>query len=677
MTRPAGAEDEDVVLFLLVALLVLPGGFAMNRLAGETSPYLRQHADNPVDWYPWGEEAFARARRENKPIFLSIGYATCYWCHVMEEESFEDPETAEILNRYFVSIKVDREERPDIDQLYMRAYQKMSGGAGGWPLNLFLTPEGKPFYGGTYFPKERRGGWPAFREVLLAVARAWAEREEELRAQAERLAPARILAQAPGGRPEGLERLALEALAFEFDPQHGGFGVEPKFPQAPLLGFLLRLAWLGDREAWGMLGPALLAMAEGGIYDQLGGGFHRYAVDAAWRVPHFEKMLYDNAQLARVYLGAWRISGEPRFRRVAEETLDFLLAELAAPEGGFYSALDAGRPGAEGAYYVWTWEEWRQVLGAEAEAAARAYGVRPEGNWEKGKNVLWRRGEPPKGVRERLLAARARRPRPGLDDKILADWNGLALAAFAEAGRLLEEPRYLEAARRTARFLLERMYKDGRIRHSWARGRLRPEAYLADQAAVGLGLLELHHATGELRWLEAARALGEVAMRYFEEENRRFVDALEPTPLGRPADPTDGAYPSGSSLAIELLLRLAAIYGESRWEEAARSALDRLGPGLEQSPGAFGAALSAHLFDRRGSELAVSTPAELAAFARRIYAPLTVFVFGPEDALPVLRRRPEGRAYLCRRAICRLPSTDADQLIGEFRAFYPEAVLPD
>jgi len=325
---------------LLLALLVaaVPVGWGMNRLAYETSPYLLQHADNPVDWYPWGEEAFARARRENKPIFLSIGYSTCYWCHVMEKESFEDPEVAAILNRYFVAVKVDREERPEIDAVYMRAYQRMSGGAGGWPLNLFLTPEGKPFYGGTYFPKERRGGWPAFREVLLAVAREWEANESKLRAEAERIAAglAPRLALAPGEPsmpPRALHEAVMEELRFLYDPQNGGFGGAPKFPQAPLLAYLLKRAWLGEEEPAAMLEHTLLAMASGGIYDQLGGGFHRYSVDAHWRVPHFEKMLYDNAQLAWVYLGAWRVVGEPRFRRVAEETVDFVLRELTGPEG--------------------------------------------------------------------------------------------------------------------------------------------------------------------------------------------------------------------------------------------------------------------------------------------------------------------------------------------------------
>ncbi len=668
-------------LAVLLLTLALPG-WAMNRLAGELSPYLRQHADNPVDWYPWREEAFERARRENKPIFLSIGYATCYWCHVMEKESFEDPETAEILNRYFVSIKVDREERPDIDQLYMRAYQRMSGGAGGWPLNLFLTPEGKPFYGGTYFPKERRGGWPAFREVLLAVAREWAENEEKLRAEAERiaagLAPRLSLATANAPAPSReLHEEALDELRFFYDPQNGGFGGAPKFPQAPLLAYLLKRAWLGEEEPAQMLEHTLLAMAEGGIYDQLGGGFHRYSVDAYWRVPHFEKMLYDNAQLAWVYLGAWRVLGEEGFRRVAQETLDFMLRELGAPEGGFYSALDAGEPGAEGAYYVWTWEAWNRALGDEAEAAAQAYGVLPEGNWEEGKNVLLRVREPRPEWREQLLEARVRRPRPALDDKILADWNGLALYALAEAGRLLGRSDYLEAARKNAEFLLGRMYRDGLVRHTWARGQLREEAYLADQAAVGLGLLALHQATGEARWLAEARRMAQAVMRFFDPSEGRFFDSLEPTPLGRPADPTDGAYPSGSALAVELLLRLGVVYGEERWERAAETAPARLGPAMARSPMGFGAHLGAHLFFVEGSELAVSRPAELEGFARALFAPLTVAVFAEEDTLPLLRSRSAGRAYLCRRALCRIPTEDRDALLGEFRAFYPKARLPE
>ena len=646
---------------------------AMNRLAGETSPYLLEHAGDPVDWHPWGPEAFALARRENRPIFLSIGYATCYWCHVMHQESFRDPALAALLNRHFVPVKVDREERPDLDQVYMRAFQRMSGGAGGWPLSLFLTPEGRPFYGGTYFPKASRGGWPAFGEVLVAVARAWAEREGELRAQADRLAAADLPLGGEGGRAdptgpalEGLDRLA--------DRQNGGFGPAPKFPQAPLLGFLLRLAWLGEARARDWLGSSLQAMAAGGIHDQLGGGFHRYAVDPAWRVPHFEKMLYDNAQLARVYLGAGRVLGEDGFLRVARSTLDFLLAELAAPEGGFGSALDAGAPGQEGAYYVWTWDEWTAVLGGDAEAAARAYGVRPEGNWEAGTNVLQGLAAPPAGVRARLLSARAQRPRPGRDGKVLADWNGLALAAFAEAGRVLGEPRYLEAARRTADFLLGRMLRGGLLRHSWAQGRLREEAFLADQAAVGLGLLELHRATGEPRWLAAARDLGEATMRFYDPGEGRFFDALQATPLGRPADPTDGAHPSGSSLAIELLLNLAALFREEAWEDAARTALERLAPWAARAPLGFGAALAAHLFVERGSELWVVRPAPgLEAAARRLYAPLTAYAAGEPGALPALTGRAPGRAYLCQRGRCRLPAGRPHELLAELRALYPGA----
>jgi len=647
----------------------------MNRLAKETSPYLLQHAENPVDWYPWGDEAFEKAARENKPMFLSVGYATCYWCHVMAKESFDDPGIASILNRHFVPVKVDREERPDIDQLYMRAYQRMSGGAGGWPLSLFLTPEGRPFFGGTYFPKERRGGLPGFGEVLLAVARAWDENEGRLRAEAERIATglAPSFSVATEGRLEAkVHTRVLEGLRHAFDPQNGGFGLAPKFPQAPILAYLVRRAWLGEGEARSMLEKTLEAMAAGGIYDQLGGGFHRYSVDAFWQVPHFEKMLYDNAQLAWIFLAAWRLTQNARFRTVAEETLDFLLREMRGEQGGFYSALDAGEPGAEGAFYIWSWDEWTAALGEAAEPAAAVFGVQKEGNWEDGKNVLWRRGEPRPGWRRKLLRRRDQRPRPAVDTKVLADWNGLALFALAEAGRLLSRPDYLEAAEKTARFLLETLRRDGLIRHAWRAGRLREEAYLADQAAVGLGLLALHHATGKLAWLEAAGALAGAAMRFYDDRDGRFYDALHATPLGRPSDPIDGAHPSGSALAAELLLRLAPVFDRPAWEGAARRALKGLEAALAQSPLGFGAHAGAHLFGLEGTELVLVLPAQsLEPAIRHGFFPLTATVFGPEAALPVLRDRAPGKAYLCRSGACRLPAEDWPGLLAEFRALYP------
>jgi len=659
-----------------------------NRLAGETSPYLLQHADNPVDWYPWGEEALEKARRENKPIFLSIGYATCHWCHVMERESFTDPEVARILNEHFVAVKVDREERPDLDAQYLRAYQALTGHAGGWPLNLFLTPEGRPFYGGTYFPPERRGGWPAFREVLLAVAAAWEGREPELRAQAERAVQAAVVSEGPSGLPEGLHPAALEGLQPAYDEQAGGFGVAPKFPNAPLLRYLLLRAWRGDAEAASMLRGALEGMRRGGIQDQVAGGFHRYATDAHWRVPHFEKMLYDNAQLASVYLGAARLWDEARFEEAARSTLDWMLAELQGPEGGFYSAVDADSEGEEGRYYVWTWAEWRRVLGGDAQRAARLFGVRPEGNWEEGKNVLylprdeaewadewdmepgafdaWRAG-----VRGRLRGARRRRVRPITDDKVLADWNGLAVRALAEAGRLLEEPRYLDAAVRAGTFLWEVLYAEGLMRHSWRAGTRRGEAFLADQAAVALGFLELHHATGEVVWLERAGRLAEAILR-FTDPRGGFFDALEATPAGRPKNTFDGAVPSGQALAAEALLRLGLVFENDAWYEAGRTALVLLGPQLAERPLAHAAGLSAHLWLAEGAELAVVTPAgKLEPYARSRFWPLVTFATESQGAVPLLAGRPAGRAYLCRRGVCRLPAERPEVLEAELRAFFP------
>ena len=676
------------VLFAL-ALLGWGGATMANRLANETSPYLLQHADNPVDWYPWGEAALAKARRENKPIFLSIGYATCHWCHVMERESFEDPEIARILNEHFVAVKVDREQRPDLDAQYMRAYQALTGHTGGWPLNLFLTPEGEPFYGGTYFPPERRGGWPSFHEVLLAVAGAWRSREGELRAQAgevvgrltRELAPADAL-------PEDLHERALASLAVVYDEQAGGFGVAPKFPHAPLLRYLLLRSWLGEGEAAAMLRGALDGMARGGVFDHVGGGFHRYATDPHWRVPHFEKMLYDNAQLARVYLGAARVLGEPAFEEVARATLDWMLAEMQGPAGGFYSAIDADSGGEEGRYYVWTWDEWTAALGDDAERAARLFGVRPEGNWEAGKNILYLPRDPAdraddwlvepqaftawlERVRSRLAAARGTRARPVTDDKVLADWNGLALAALAEAGRLLDEPRYLEAARAGSAFLWRELYADGMMRHGWRGGVRQSEAFLADQAAVALGFLELHHATGEVIWLERAAKLAEAMLRFRDLEGG-FFDALTATPAGRPKDRFDGALPSGNALAAEALLRLGLVYENEAWYEAGLEVFEKPERGVAERPLAYGALLAAHLWSVAGAELAVVLPAEeLEGYACARSWPLVTFVFGRRGAFPLLAERPEGRAYLCRRGVCRLPAETPEGLEAEKRALFP------
>jgi uncharacterized protein YyaL (SSP411 family) len=654
-----------------------------NRLARETSPYLLQHAHNPVDWYPWGEEAFAKARAEDKPIFLSVGYATCHWCHVMERESFEDEAVARLLNEAFVPVKVDREELPDVDHVYMSALQAMSH-HGGWPMNMFLTPDLKPFYGGTYFPPQPRHGLPAFADVLRAVRDAWATRRAEIEQQAQALADhlragTSLPPQAAG---DDLHAQAVAQLARRFDAAHGGFGGAPKFPQAPLLQYLLALAATGDERARAMLVATLAGMAAGGIYDHVGGGFARYSTDARWHVPHFEKMLYDNAQLVRVYAGAFRLTGDARWRFVAEDTLAWLAREMHPRDApaAFGSAQDADAEGVEGKFYVWTLDEFRAVLGADADAAARLYGVVPQGNWEHGANVLERRdpesvraslGQSPeafarweRSVRDRLYAARERRVRPLTDDKVLADWNGMALRALAEAGRLLGRPDLVDAARGLARFLLDVMTRDGRLCHAYRAGRLRTESYLADHAQVALGLVELHAASGEPYWLQSAHALAERMTERFFDPNEGFYDN-EPGALPlRARDPFDGAVPSGTAAACELLLRLSGIYERGDWAELAQRTIER-NAGLLAHAEAAPALLHAHRLDTRGAELALPVGAgaePLIAAAQAEFAPLVTLAIGAPGALPVLAGRRPGHAYLCRRGACQLPARSIEAL---------------
>ncbi len=583
-----------------------------NALAQESSPYLRQHQDNPVDWLPWGQKALARARDEDRPLLVSIGYSSCHWCHVMERESFENERTAQLMNESFVCVKVDREERPDVDAIYMEAVQAMSG-HGGWPLNVFLTPEGVPFFGGTYFPPEPRAGMPSWSQVLQAIAETWSERATEIRAGSARVAEqlsggARI---APSTQPITAAALdeAVAGLQQAFDARHGGFGGAPKFPQASVLEFLLaRAGGGGEGPAAQMALTTLAAMGRGGIHDQLGGGFHRYSVDAAWQVPHFEKMLYDNALLARAYLHGFVLAGEQGFEEACRGTLDWALREMRGPEGGFYAALDADSEGVEGAFYVWSAAELRSVLGADADAAIAWFGVSAQGNFEDphhpraGLNVLAAPGPEPSPeqrarIRERLLAARAERPRPGLDDKRLTSWNALMIAALADAGATLGEPRYADAARACAEFIFTSMRDaSGRLLRSYAGGEAKLDAYLEDHAYLLEALLVLFEANCEERWFREAKSLADTMIARFGDLERGgfYSTAADGEPLiARRKDLEDTPIPAGPSSAAAGLLRLAQLTGEQEYERQALGALAIVREIAPRHPTAFGHALQA------------------------------------------------------------------------------------
>jgi uncharacterized protein len=627
----------------------------MNRLAEETSPYLLQHADNPVDWYPWGEEAFARARTEDKPVLLSVGYAACHWCHVMEHESFEDDETAALMNERFVNIKVDREERPDVDSLYMDAVVALTG-HGGWPMTVFLTPEGEPFLGGTYYPPEPRFGMPSFQQVLVAVSDAYRERRGDIAGQAGAIVQAirRSSELAPSREPltEDLLREAARGLRAQFDTEWGGWGQAPKFPQASVLEFLLRMHLRGDESALPMVTATLDAMAAGGMYDLVGGGFHRYSVDREWLVPHFEKMLYDNALLASVYLHAWVMTRDERYRRVTEQTLDYALRELRLPEGGFASAQDADTEGVEGLTFTWTPEE----------------GVRDEllQPFEHGRFVL--RGELDEDERQRLFELRERRPKPARDDKAIAAWNGLLLAALAEAGRRLERADYLEAGRRLAEFLLGPLSTgDGRL-HRTFRGEAKGTGYLEDYADVAHGLLELHTATGELRWLQEANRLARLAVELFADDERGgfFMSAADAEELvARKKDLEDQPTPSGNSMLADVLLRLARIYGDEELERRAVGVFRLVREALARVPLAFGHALTAlDLYFSAPREIAIigAPDSAVARAALGGFEPNAVVAFGPADDVPLLAGKGpvDGKpaVYICERFACKAPVTD-------------------
>jgi len=692
-----------------------------NRLARETSPYLRQHAHNPVEWYPWGEEALARARRENKPIFLSIGYSACHWCHVMERESFENEAIASLMNERFVNIKVDREERPDLDEIYMAATQLLTR-QGGWPNSVFLTPDLRPFYAGTYFPPEARFGRPGFPEVLRGVSEAFEKKQDEVtRVAGEVTEQIRLMSEARPAEAPPTARLldrAFGELAGRFDAAHGGFGGAPKFPHPMDVLFLLRYhRRSGNVEALRMAVISLDRMARGGINDQLGGGFHRYSVDAQWLVPHFEKMLYDNALLARAYLEAAQAvaplpsssalpeGGGPvaaAFRTVARETLDWVLREMTSPEGGFYSSLDADSEGEEGKYYVWTPQEVEAVLGRqEAALVGSIYGITPEGNFEHGRSILHlpkplaeratelRTDEAEMrlrlaGARARLLQARERRVRPGRDDKILADWNALMISALAIGARLFDEPRYRDAAARAARTILTSMRKDGRLLHSCLLGEARHAAYLTDHAFLLAACLDLYEATFDPEWVEEARRLAAATLDLFRDPEGEgfFLTARDhETLIARTREGNDGATPAGVSVLAHALPRLAALTGDTALVKVAEGILRLYRGRMERMPSAFGMMLCAldQALDGQRQIVLAGRPGDAALRAfhevlRATYMPNAVHALadttdaGQAKKVPLLEGKTDvgGRpaAYVCQDGACKLPVTTPDEMRG-------------
>jgi uncharacterized protein len=645
-----------------------------NRLAEETSPYLLQHQHNPVDWFAWGEEARRRARDNDRPLLVSIGYSACHWCHVMERESFEDPDIAAVMNQHFVPVKVDREERPDVDAVCMEACQAMTG-HGGWPLHAFLTPDGVPFYTGTYFPPEPRHGMPSWRMVLEAVADAWRNRRGEIEEQGARVAQAlgATARLAAAGEPVAEAQLqeAVRVLASGYDRTNGGWGRAPKFPPSATVEFLLAR---GEPET---ALHTLSAMAAGGIYDQLGGGFARYSVDATWTVPHFEKMLYDNALLARAYLHGWQVCREPRMEVVCRETLDWALREMRGAEGGFCSALDADSEGVEGKYYVWSEAELREVLGPDlADPAIAYFGVTATGNFEHGLNVLEARGPSPRAlpeIRRLLLERREQRVRPGLDDKRLTSWNALMISALAEAGAVLAEPRYIEAGTACAEFLLQELRDaDRRLLRTWKDGRGRIAAYLEDHAYLLEAMLALYEATFDPRWYHDAVALADTLIERFADHDRGgfFTTADDHEQLVvRRKDLEDHPIPSGNSSAAFGLLRLARLSGEAEYERHAESVLALMGPLAANHPQSFGYLLRAvdfQLADVREVAVVGPEPEPLLHTIRERFRPHVVLAGGAADGVPLLEGREPvaGRAaaYVCQHFACQAPVTEPDEL---------------
>ncbi|MBK5221957.1 MAG: thioredoxin domain-containing protein [Acidimicrobiia bacterium] len=663
-----------------------------NRLASETSPYLRQHAENPVHWFPWGEDAFAEARERDVPILVSVGYSACHWCHVMAHESFEDEATAAVMNDGFVNIKVDREERPDVDAIYMEAVQAMTG-SGGWPMTVFVDHDGRPFFGGTYFPPQRRGGMPSFTELLHAVTETWTNRRADIDQQAAgltetiRTTGSRLVADDTLPDRRAITRTAA-AIGAQFDPEWGGFGSAPKFPHTMALDLLLRIHAIdGDEANLAMVDRSLDAMAAGGIYDHLGGGFARYSTDREWLVPHFEKMLYDQALLARVYLHAWQVTGRHDHRQVVEETIDYVLRELRHADGGFFSAEDADSEGVEGKFYVWSADELDEVCGDAAAAAREWYGVTPRGNWE-GTNILHRPvfaalQRPPEveEARRALFDRRSERIRPGLDDKVLTEWNGLMLATLADAAAALDRPDWLAAAVANGEFLLGSLRRDdGRWMRSWQGGHdgrpagARHLAYAADHGAIIDAFVRLGEASGEGRWLVAARNTADALLDLFWDEGRGgvFTTGTDAERLvTRPKDLMDGATPSAQSLAAHGFLRLGALTGESRYLDAADATLRLLAGVAVEHPTSFAHLLGAVDLAVGGITEVVITGdrPDLVAAARTGYRPNVVIAWGErDDTSPLWAGRADDLAYVCRSFACRQPVSDPDDLIAELDA---------
>ncbi len=683
----------------------------MNRLKDESSPYLLQHADNPVDWHPWGDEAFRLARELDKPILLSIGYSACHWCHVMAHESFEDQATAEMMNALFINVKVDREERPDVDDIYMGAVQALAG-QGGWPMTVFLLPDGRPFYGGTYYPKTSQYGRPSFTQLMGAVHEAYRGKRDQLEAQADNLHQmlrrdvlAIGRADDSGLTAELLDGAAQKLLA-SMDRVNGGFGSQPKFPNPISLEFLLRhILRSGDAQARQLVELSLRKMAAGGIYDHIGGGFARYSVDAHWLVPHFEKMLYDNAQLSRLYLHAWQITGDDQYRVVAEDIYDYILREMSAPKGGFYSATDADSEGVEGKFFVWTIAEVAEALEPlqddlprALEIAIETFGMTGAGNFE-GANILFlprplaetaiilgmsteqlkrALGQ----IKSRLYAVRAQRIPPGLDDKILASWNGMMLASLAEAARILKREDYLAAAIATGEFLVDRMMEDsGRLFRSHKDGISKLNAYLEDYANMIDAMLELYQASFDDRWFAVARRLADFAHRHFEAEDGGYYDTSDDHEalIVRPRNLQDNVTPSGNGMMARQLLRLAAYTGHNGYAEAAREILRKLCDAIGEYPQAFAESLNAADMLICGiDEVAIigdlNSPAgaEILDALRGAYRPNQVVAWSRDDLaqhglIPLLRQRSaiDGQAtvYVCRDFACRMPVASARELV--------------